>query len=210
MKRTRWIWIVLASVAALAAAGHYGGLDHWAAVRIWGDAELSAPATRPASWAQPVDVAGVGNCYRLADGLYRGAQPDGAGFENLRKIGVKSVVNLRFDHSDQDKIGATQLEYLHIPMIAFSRPTDEQVVEFLRFVTDKGHQPVFVHCQHGSERTGMMCAIYRIAVCGWPREEAIREMKAGGFGYHPECETLVEYIRRDLSVDELKLRTSIP
>lgn len=38
--------------------------------------------------------------------------------------------------------------------------------------------------RHGSDRTGTMCALYRIAVQGWSKEDAIREMTAGGFGFH--------------------------
>jgi hypothetical protein len=39
-----------------------------------------------------------------------------------------------------------------------------------------------------------MTAVYRIAVQGWSKEEAIREMKDGGFGFHGIWQNLVAWI----------------
>jgi hypothetical protein len=63
-------------------------------------------------------------------------------------------------------------------------PERKEVIRFLQIVTDPGRTPVLVHCQHGADRTGTMCALYRIVVQGWTKEEAIQEMKEGGFGFH--------------------------
>jgi protein tyrosine phosphatase (PTP) superfamily phosphohydrolase (DUF442 family) len=63
-------------------------------------------------------------------------------------------------------------------------PTEHQVAEFLRLACDPANQPVLVHCRHGSDRTGTMCAAYRIVAQGWPRNEAIDEMRRGGYGFH--------------------------
>ena len=79
----------------------------------------------------------------------------------------------------------------------------EIIEAFLKIVSDKKNAPVFVHCQYGADRTGTMCAIYRIVILGWPKEEAIREMKEGGFGYHPIWKKLLKYIRA-LDVDRIK------
>jgi len=48
-----------------------------------------------------------------------------------------------------------------------------------------------------------MCAIYRIAVQGWSKDEAIAEMTRGGFGFHRIWMNLVDYIRK-LDIDEIK------
>jgi hypothetical protein len=53
---------------------------------------------------------------------------------------------------------------------------DEDVVKFLRFVREPANQPVFVHCQWGADRTGMMIAIERIAIEGWTKDAAIEEV----------------------------------
>ena len=77
------------------------------------------------------------------------------------------------------------------------------MVRFLKTATDPALTPVFVHCQYGSDRTGMMCAAYRVVVCGWSNDEAIDEMVNGGFGFHRQWQDLVEFIRR-LDVDRIK------
>jgi hypothetical protein len=51
-----------------------------------------------------------------------------------------------------------------------------------------------------------MCAIYRIAVQNWSKDEAIAEMIGGGFGFHKIWMNLVDDIR-DLDIDEIKNNT---
>jgi protein-tyrosine phosphatase len=62
---------------------------------------------------------------------------------------------------------------------------------------------VFVHCHRGIDRTGMMCAVYRMVVCGWSKEEALDEMTNGPFGYDGMFSNVVDFLWR-LDVEELK------
>ncbi|MBK8010069.1 MAG: dual specificity protein phosphatase family protein [Deltaproteobacteria bacterium] len=165
------------------------------------------PATgpRPSAWATAVERTSLPNLHRVSDVLYRGAQPDEAGFAELKALGIKTVVNLRAFHSDRSETGARGLGYEHISMKAW-HPEDEDVHRFLRVVTDPTKTPIFVHCQHGADRTGVMTAIYRIVVEGWSKEEAIDEMTQGGFGFHSIWTNLVDYVR-DLDVDHIKSLT---
>ena len=39
---------------------------------------------------------------------------------------------------------------------------------------------VFVHCQHGKERTGTMVAVYRMTLERWTPEQALAEMESFG------------------------------
>ena len=51
--------------------------------------------------------------------------------------------------------------------------------------TAKQHnQKVLVHCYHGSDRTGATIAMYRIIFENWSIEDAAKEMKQGGYGFH--------------------------
>jgi len=158
-------------------------------------------------WAKRIELPGLPNLHKVSDDLYRGAQPTAEGMKQLEKLGVKTVVNLRSLHSDRDEIKGTGLTYEHINMTP-SNIEDKDVVRFLRIVTDGSRTPVFVHCQYGSDRTGTMCAIYRIAVQGWSRDEAIEEMTKGGFGFHSIWQNLVNYIRK-LDIDEIKYRAGL-
>ncbi len=154
------------------------------------------PSTnRPSSWAQPIRLDGVPNFHRVSTKLYRSAQPTAQGMHNLKQMGIESVLNLRAFHSDRDEIGKTELADEHIPMKAW-HPEREDVIRFLQIVTDPKRPPVLVHCLHGADRTGTMCAIYRVAVQGWSKEDAIREMTEGGFGFHEVFDNLPEWIEQ--------------
>jgi protein tyrosine phosphatase (PTP) superfamily phosphohydrolase (DUF442 family) len=157
---------------------------------------------RPERWAVPLERAGLPNLHRVNERYYRGAQPSAEGIRELERLGVKTIVNLRALNSDRDEIGDAGLGYEHISFKAW-HAEDEDVVRFLRIVTDPKRQPVFVHCQHGADRTGMMTAIYRIAVEGWTREDAVAEMTGGGYGFHAIWKDLVEYVRT-VDVERLK------
>ena len=145
-------------------------------------------------WAERLQLPGVPNLHRVSENLYRGAQPTAEGMKQLEKLGVKTVVNLRSSRSDRDEIEGTALTYEHISL-TMRNPDPENVTRFLKIVTDGSRTPVFVHCRHGADRTGTLCAIYRITVEGWSKDEAIAEMTRGGFGYHSIWKKLVDYVR---------------
>lgn len=167
-----------------------------------GAEEASAAQERNARWAVPVEKEGLPNLHRISDTLYRGAQPTAEGFAELEKMGVKTVINLRSFHSDRDELQNTKLAYEHIYMKAW-HGEDEDVVRFLKIVTDRDRAPVFFHCQHGADRTGMAAAVYRVAVEGWTKEDAIEEMTQGGYGFHKVWKHLVEYVQK-LNVEKVK------
>jgi len=48
-----------------------------------------------------------------------------------------------------------------------------------------------------------MIAAYRVIVEGWSKDEALREMTEGGFGFHPVWQNLIRYIRK-LDVNAIK------
>jgi len=158
--------------------------------------------SQPAHWASPVQITGVPNLHKVSDSLYRSAQPTAEGMQDLKAMGIKTVINLRSFHSDRDEIGDTGLGYEHICMKAW-HPEEKEVVRFLRIVTDNQKTPVLVHCQHGADRTGTMCAVYRVVVQGWTKEEAIKEMTEGGFGFHGIWDNLIQWINK-LDIDKIK------
>jgi protein tyrosine/serine phosphatase len=127
--------------------------------------------------------------------LYRGAQPADAGFGELKALGIKTVVNLRDLHSDRSETKQQGLDYVHVDSQAWEAQDDE-ILAFLEVAIDPAKQPVFVHCQHGADRTGTSVAAYRIVVQGWSKDDAIREMTEGGYGFHSVWTNLIEYVER--------------
>ena len=150
---------------------------------------------------------GVPNLHKVSDTLYRSAQPSAEGMENLKAMGIETLVNLRSFHSDRDEIGDTGLAYEHIYMKAW-HAEEEDAVKFLQIVTNPKRSPVLVHCQHGADRTGTMCALYRVAVQGWSKEEALKEIIQGGFGFHGIWENLIQWIN-GLDIEGIKKKAGI-
>lgn len=191
----RWIGLLLFGTFILCGAGYF---SFTLITNKHIGPEIDAD-TR-AKWAKPMDLSGLPNLHKVSNDLYRGAQPDAEGMKQLEKLGVKTIVNLRSSHSDRDELEGTNLAYEHIEMTAWN-PEAEDIVRFLEIVSDSNSLPVFVHCQHGADRTGLMCAIYRIAVQSWSKEKAIEEMIKGDFGFHEIWKNLPNYIR-NLDIDQ--------
>ncbi len=163
---------------------------------------------RPPNWAQKVIVPGITNVYEVTTNLYRGAQPTAEGMKQLKAMGIKTVINLRVLHSDRDEVAGTGLKSVRFEMEPWHAEEDE-VVKFLKVVSDTNNLPAFVHCQRGADRTGTMCAMYRIVVCGWTKQQAIEEMREGGFHFSPVWQNLVDFIQK-ADVAEIKRRVSEP
>ncbi len=169
--------------------------------------QSAPPVQSKSAWAVPVKRPGCTNLHKVDENLYRGAQPTAEGFVQLKELSVRTIVNLRSFRSNRNKIGDTGLTCEHISVKAW-HPENKNVVRFLQIVTDPKRTPVFVHCHYGSNRTGIMVAIYRVAVCGWTKEEAIREMAKGGFGFSSTGHNPVDYFG-DLDFADIRRRAGL-
>ena len=130
-------------------------------------------------------------------GLARGSKPNEYGVASLAGRGFRTVVSLRHDDTERARVEAAGMRYVEIPMkigpLGAPVPTDDQVSEFLRAVTDSSGRPVYVHCHHGRDRTGVMVALYRVKVSGWAPEDAVREAEERGL--RPQYRAYRRYIR---------------
>lgn len=167
----------------------------------------AADTNRPATWAVAIKTNGLSNFYKISERLYRSAQPTAQGMRTLKELGIKTVLNLRSFHSDRRKLGNAALTYEHIYMKAW-HPEEEEIVRFLRLVTNETNGPVLVHCQHGADRTGTMCAVYRVAVQGWTKEEALKEMKDGGYNFHSVWRNLPTWFNK-LDIEKIRKAAGI-
>ncbi len=194
-RRHRKWWIVLAFIIVIGAAGacltiHYA---HWIVVALGMANTTRENVPGSENWAQPLEIEGVGNFHKVSQDLYRGAQPTSEGMKNLEKMGIKTVFNLRSLHSDRDELSGTNLGYEHLTMKTW-HPEHREFIHFLKVLSDPNKTPVFVHCQRGSDRTGTMCAAYRVVIQGWTKQQALDEMTRGGFGFYPGWDDLTTYI----------------
>ena len=138
-----------------------------------------------AAYGQKVTVTGIRNFGKISDQLYRGGQPNTAGIEQLKKLGITTIVDLRREDvagRDREKreAEAAGIRFVNIPVGGWNAPADDQVAEFLSIFADP-KQKVFVHCHFGEDRTGVFVAAYRMETQQWSVSQAIQEMHFFGF-----------------------------
>lgn len=197
MVRRRKLVLLVGLLVVLAAIGApysrwpgrglltYLGKDFAPAVFKWG---------QPSRYvlAQPRDdLPGVANFAQVSPVLFRGAQPTPEGFQQLKQMGVRTIVDLREFHSDAELMEGLGMRLVRLRFNP-AKPTDDLVAAFLQVVQDPANQPVFVHCKAGADRTGTMVAIYRVVVQGWPVGEAVKELPR--FRFHAVWTDLMDYL----------------
>lgn len=140
------------------------------------------PGERPTQWAQLIPNKNLNNFHQIDEGIFRAAQPTKTGMKTLQELGFKTVLNLRHLKKDDGLVedDSLKLERLSINTWTLSQ---KEILEGVSKIKN-AEKPILVHCLHGSDRTGAIIAAYRIKEMDWAKEEAIAELKFGGFGYH--------------------------
>lgn len=125
----------------------------------------------------------IGNFGQIDEHYYRGAQPLPDDYASLKALGVNTVVDLRNDPTDYEKIDAEKagMKYVNIPMSGWKSPKDEDIQQFLSLLNKPETGTVYVHCKAGIHRTGITAAIYRMEKYGWDYDKAYQEMKNYNF-----------------------------
>ena len=121
---------------------------------------------------------------RVDPALFRGAQPDEPGMAHLERLGVRTIINLRLRSDvwpgEEAAARARGIGYVNVPLRGLSAPTDTEVARVLALIATSP-PPVFVHCEHGADRTGTIIACYRMLHDAWTAERAFAEAKHYGF-----------------------------
>ena len=145
-------------------------------------AQIAPTGARATSMA----IQGVPNAGRVTGTLFRGAQPTGNAFADLHKLGMDIVVDFRGEDgevsAEKKSVESLGMKFVSLPWNGGSIPTRDEILTFFTLLRDNPDQKVFIHCEYGADRTGVMIALYRIAVDHWTPEQAISEMK--DFHYH--------------------------
>jgi protein tyrosine/serine phosphatase len=145
----------------------------------------------------------IPNLRVVSDNIVRGGRPDVGGLQCLKDAGVKVIVNLcgganlvslfRSSSSAQacaespevaeerEEAKRLGLEFVSIPLDVFRTPNEQALQAFVELVRKPDKQPMFIHCLHGRDRTGLMTALYRVHCDGWTAEKAYSEMLECGF-----------------------------
>ena len=150
--------------------------------------------SRPAGWAEPLPQHGIENLHRISPLVLRSAQPRREAAPVLRELGVRTIVSLRAFNADDDVFRDGGIRLVRVPINTW-HIRDRHVIRALAEVRiAERHGAVLIHCMHGADRTGIVSALYRMAVQGWDKESARLEMLQGGFGYHTMWRNIPAYL----------------
>jgi Protein tyrosine/serine phosphatase len=160
-------------------------------------------AARPAQWAQP--IAAQYNLYQMSPTLYRSALPDSEAQALLDKLKIGTVINF-LNEPDDTWLKTPGVVQVQLPYRT-NHVDDADVLTALRAIQSaQARGPVLMHCKHGSDRTGLMSAMYRVVVEGWSKEDALKEMTQGGFGESSHHKDGAAYL---MKADIPKLRAAL-
>jgi Tyrosine phosphatase family len=123
----------------------------------------------------------IRNFGQVDDAIFRGALPDTEGYRALaERLGVYRVCSMIEHESRDDRKRALEAgikEWRYIPFSDKDSPPPDRVREWLTYIrTSKKKGSIFTHCRGGRHRTGVMVGVYRVADCGWTKEQAFEEM----------------------------------
>lgn len=138
---------------------------------------------------------------QVDDRFYRGGQPDAAGLQALRDLGVKTIVTLRTGDSaeaERKLVTALGMTFVQIPIsqrpFGVTLPA-EAITKFFDIVDNPESGKVFLHCRRGADRTGTFVGLYRIARQGWDSGKAYDEARDIGmrWWYFPMKDRLKDF-----------------
>ncbi len=121
----------------------------------------------------------IDNFGQINSNYYRGAQPDRADFDGLKRLGIKTVIDLqeKGERDEPEWVRVAGMKFFNLRLSSTRAATASETEYFLKLVNDPANWPIFVHCAGGRHRTGEMTAIYRISHDGWSADQAYQEMK---------------------------------
>jgi protein tyrosine/serine phosphatase len=151
----------------------------------------------PGVGAERAEAGDLPNFHQVSPGIYRGAAPTAAGLRKLKAMGVRTVIDLRIApktvRKEKAEVESLGMNWLNLPMSG-EPPTPKQVDTLLAALKNGRREPVFVHCQHGADRTGCMLGIYRETQEGWDFDRTYQEMRR--YGFKPYYVKLTDAVRK--------------
>lgn len=127
----------------------------------------------------------------VSDKIFRGGEPSVRDLEILSDVfNIKRVISLDGTignkiHPICEKLG---IDHIIIPI---GGKETSSMIDFLKNNIQElfENQPLYVHCRHGKDRTGMAVALYRTNVEKWEPQEALQEALSLDFGSGIDKET---------------------
>lgn len=145
------------------------------------------------------------NLHEVSDSIYRSDQPDSLSIVYLENHHFRSILNLKTKQTDS--LLKTGDLHLYFVKMHAERIQKKQVLAALKVLRD-APKPLVIHCRSGSDRTGLIIALYRIIFQDYTKEQAIDELKNGNFGFHPIFFNIPRFIKK-INVEEWRAELEI-
>ena len=126
-----------------------------------------------------LDVKHLPNAIRIHRDVISGGLPDGdAGFKELGRLGVKTVISVDGLKPDVEAAKRHGLRYVHLPHGYDSVP-QKRVAELAKAITELPG-PVYIHCHHGKHRSPAAAATACIAAGSVKPEQGQQILRFAG------------------------------
>lgn len=127
---------------------------------------------------------------KVTEAIYRGGRPTEQGLHTLKDLGIKTDVDLQggdlsfadpyilefmrwwepgetAENIALEKNLVENLQFNFVPaplssLLPVTIEEDSQIDGILNILNDPSAQPVFIHCEHGKDRTGLIIALYQV------------------------------------------------
>jgi len=194
----RFAWWLIAAIFIILVVMLLLSTALLSAQRASGSANSPAPTAPEKAPAVKLAIAGLPNSACITPTLCRGAQPKREGYTELKKLGIEIVLDFRNEkdeiQTEQSHVESLGMRFVSLPWSSWHNPRREEVILFFSLLRENLGKKIFVHCEFGSDRTGLMIALYRLVIDHWTPDQAVEEMKA--FNYHTLLYShLARYVR---------------
>jgi uncharacterized protein (TIGR01244 family) len=170
----------------------------WAVRHVYADPATAPATTQPAAKLEPATCGKIARVHRLAD-VYLAGQPTAEDLAEAKRLGIKTVLNLRPDaelkgFDEPAAVEAAGLAYVHIPF-AGADDLNDAIFDMAREQLKSVERPLLFHCA-SANRVGALWLPYRVLDNRIAYDAALAEAKQVGLRT-PAMETKAkDYIER--------------
>ncbi len=121
------------------------------------------------------------NMYRLAPQVWRSNQPGPRRFNYLKKLGIRSIINLRGPSAfavylfEKEACTTHDIQLYDAPIGAFHLSEAKNYLALFDLF-DRAEKPLLIHCKSGADRAGIASAFYMIDQEGATAEQAMTQL----------------------------------
>ena len=135
------------------------------------------------------------NIHQVGPGVWRSAQPAPHHLRRAKRLGIRTVLNLRGRRDDCgsyilerdacEKLGLTLVDF----PIRSRSPLDRETLKAAVALFDQIEYPVLMHCKSGADRAGFMATLYQFSKMGIPLPAAMKVQLSLAYGHIKQAKT---------------------